>query len=393
MRDIATIEADLRAAVTESRVIEKAGATSTDYAAMARKLETLGDELTMAKSPYAGLFGGAGAEAPPPGYVPRGTVGRSFGVTAQTGQAPPVSFGEDQIAELYSNLVSGKSVTIEAKATTASGSVPMSTVPDFRLSPVGYRREPTRVLNLLRTSNTDRAEVDYFRVTTPAAAAAAVAEGADKPESSLVYEKVVAAIRKVAHYIRVTDETLADYAGFLAVIREELLAGLVLEENNQLLNGTGIAPNLQGMLGTTGVLVQAKGTDTRNDAIMKAVTALRVGSSYAEADALVMNPTDYQSTVLEKDTAGRYIAGDPRTIPSYELWGLPVTVTTQIPVGTALVGAFKEAAEAYIRWAPRIEANSFGTGEWIANKTLIRCEERIGLAVTRPTALCKVTGL
>lgn len=143
------------------------------------------------------------------------------------------------------------------------------------------------------------------------------------------------------------------------VVQEELLAGLILAENDQLLNGNGTAPNIQGLLGTSGVLVQARGTDMRNDAIMKAITSLRVGSSYATATGIVMNPVDYQTAVLEKDSQGRYIAGDPRTAPSYELWGLPVAVTTQIAAGTALVGAFADACETFVRWAPRIETNGF----------------------------------
>lgn|GEM_PF-3838810 len=34
-----------------------------------------------------------------------------------------------------------------------------------------------------------------------------------------------------------------------------------------------------------------------------------------------------------------------------------------------------------------------GTTEFIANQTLARCEERVALAVPRPTSLISITGL
>jgi hypothetical protein len=64
-----------------------------------------------------------------------------------------------------------------------------------------------------------------------------------------------------------------------------------------------------------------------------------------------------------------------------------VLQTTTIPEGTALVGAFRECGMALLRLAPRVDFNGFGSEQFISNTVLVRCEERLGLAVTRPTCL------
>ena len=69
--------------------------------------------------------------------------------------------------------------------------------------------------------------------------------------------------------------------------------------------------------------------------------------------------------------------------------------TTKITLNTALMGNFAEAARLYVRQSPVVELAPLGGGtiEFIANQTLARCEERLALAVPRPTSLISITGL
>ena len=87
------------------------------------------------------------------------------------------------------------------------------------------------------------------------------------------------------------------------------------------------------------------------------------------------------------------MAVDPVAGASHTLWGRTVVLTTQITAGTALVGSFQECGMVLLRMAPRIDINSQGEAQFTHNTALIRVEERLGLAITRPTCLCKVTGL
>jgi Phage capsid family len=78
---------------------------------------------------------------------------------------------------------------------------------------------------------------------------------------------------------------------------------------------------------------------------------------------------------------------DPR------IWGVPVVLTTQIAVGTALAGDFANSTMAYIRDGIKIETSNQGSAQFTSNTCLIRCETRILLTAPRPSGLVKITGL
>ena len=281
------------------------------------------------------------------------------------------------------------------KATIDTPAAPMSEIGDYRVSPFPFLRDRARVASLIPTEQTSHPTVFYYRGSTAASAAAAVAQGAVKPESSPIWTQVSAPVRKLAHYTRINDEVLQDFTNFQQVVGQELLAGLIDAENSQLLVGSGVAPNLTGLLTTAGILTRARGADSNLDALAKAKSDLRTGASFAEPDAIVIHPTNLMSIATSKDTTGRYITSDPATPGPESLFGMRVVATTRITLNTCLLGNFAEAARLYIRQSPVVELapNGGGTTEFISNQTLARCEERLALAVPRPTSLISITGL
>lgn len=97
----------------------------------------------------------------------------------------------------------------------------------------------------------------------------------------------------------------------------------------------------------------------------------------------------------QKDADGRYIVSDPAAPGPESLFGMRVVATTKMTLNTCLLGNFREAARIYLRQPPTWElaGDGGGTTEFISNQTLCRCEERLTLAVMRPTSLCTITGL
>lgn len=71
------------------------------------------------------------------------------------------------------------------------------------------------------------------------------------------------------------------------------------------------------------------------------------------------------------------------------LWGVPVKLTTALPVGTAVVGAFVLGGVLHVRRGLTVETN-YNADDWARNKTTFRAELREVLAVKRPTAFVKV---
>jgi HK97 family phage major capsid protein len=171
-------------------------------------------------------------------------------------------------------------------------------------------------------------------------------------------------------------------------------------EEDQLLNGSGAAPDLSGILDRdiqTGT--QASLGDTALDAVHSAITAIRA-NSHMEPDGFVVHPSDWEIFRLAKDQNDQYYGGGPFTgaygnggIAGNSLWGLPAVVTAAIAEGTVLVGAFRSAAQIFRKGGLTVEASNSHEDFFRRNLTAIRAEERLALAVYRPDAFYAVTSV
>ena len=193
-----------------------------------------------------------------------------------------------------------------------------------------------------------------------------------------------------------------------AYLNQRLTLFVKQQEEQQLLLGSGVAPNLQGLVGTG----RAIGTFTRGTAddnataLFKAANGTR-GSSFLDPDTVVIHPTNWQAIRLGKDDNGQFYGGGPffgayggntpqasaSQFAADSLWGMRVVVTSAITVGTALVGSFSQGAALFKKGGLRVEAsNSHGT-YFQSDIVAIRAEMREALAVYRPSAFCAVVNL
>ncbi len=251
---------------------------------------------------------------------------------------------------------------------------------------------PLQVSDMMLQGNTDRASVEYWEETTFTNNAAETAEGGTKPESALDWTLRTDNVRKIPTWIPATDEALADTPFLEAQIRERL--GFMVEQRreSQLLNGNGIAPNLQGILNRTGIQTQARGTDPTPDAFYRAMTKVRVTGG-AEPTAAIVHPNDWQDIRLLRTADGIYIWGSPADAGVERLWGLNVRVTTAIAENTGLVGAFRPHSMFIRRSGITVTISTEHSTYFVENKVAILAEERVALAVFRPAAFCTVTGI
>lgn len=252
--------------------------------------------------------------------------------------------------------------------------------------------EDRTVGDLLLQGNLDGNTLEYYEETTFTNNAATVAEGGTKPESAFAYTLRTEPMRKIAHNVPMTDEVLEDNAGLQAQIEGRLVFGVQRAEETQILSGTGVAPQLTGILNRAGIQTQAKATDPAFDAIYKAITKVR-NVAFADPTAVVLNPTDWQNMVLTRTADGLYILGNPAGEAPQRIWGLDVRATTAMTLGTALVGAFRPYAQLFRRGGITVTMSTEHSTFFAENKVLIQAEERVLLAVYRPSAFCTVTGL
>lgn len=319
----------------------------------------------------------------------------------QTRAAPAVRLDVDTAHEMFDAARSRKSFAVEVK-TTDSTAVPIGSIPDFDRNPTLVHREPNRIFDLIPSRTSTSPVVEYF-VQTTKATAGVVAEGALKPGGDLAMPMQTARAAKIAGWVDVTDETLADFDQFYSVVTNDLSNAVIDAENLEMLSGSGIAPNcVTGMLTTTGILARAYNstTDTYSlDTLDLAETDLRNGPAFAQLEAWVMHPTTFSKTRRTKDGQGRYVLNpDPTGQGAQTLWGKPVVLTTQIATGVALGAEFSEACRGFVREGIRVTMSNSttaadGSSNFKRNVTTVLAEERIGMYVRRPAAVVKVTGL
>ena len=112
-------------------------------------------------------------------------------------------------------------------------------------------------------------------------------------------------------------------------------------------------------------------------------------------DAIVIHPGAYTALLtLKASTAGTYLSGAPMSAaPLSLLWGVPVVPSPVMPAGEALVGNFRRGGALYTKNGLRLIASSEHSDFFTKNLTAILGELRAVVAIERPPAFCKVTGL
>lgn len=111
----------------------------------------------------------------------------------------------------------------------------------------------------------------------------------------------------------------------------------------------------------SGILTRVKPTETSIETLELAATDLRIGASFVEPDGLIVHPSTWSLLRRTKDSTVHYIVGDPTGGETMRLWNIPVTETTAIAAGTALLANFAQSTMAYVREGIRVETSKWGT--------------------------------
>ena len=277
--------------------------------------------------------------------------------------------------------------TLTTATTAAAGSVGATTTQIYRDSIVTTPRRRPTVRDLLSVVQISSGSVEWPSQSGRTASAAPVAETVAKPESDVTFEMKTANARVIAHWMKASKQVLSDSPQLRGIIDTELLQGLELAEENQLLNGDGTGQNLLGLI-PQATAFTASGLPSLGDVNiidMIALAALQVANAFYEADGAVINAGDFLAMRTLKDAQGQYILGSPIQNVAPVLWGIPLVSTSAMSSGKMLVGAFK-LQTIFDRWDARIETG-FVTDDFIKNLVTILAEERLALGVKAPGAL------
>jgi len=250
---------------------------------------------------------------------------------------------------------------------------------------------PIQILDIIPPGVTGMAAVVYMEETTRTHTSAERAENAAYAESTFALTERSSTVRSIGTSIPVTDEQLEDVVGVQSYLEGRLVFGNRQRFDSQVLNGDGNAPNLEGILNKSGIQTQAKGADPVPDAVMKAMTLVRV-TGRAFPNAYVTHPNDWQQIRLLRTSDGIYIWGSPSESGPERIWGIQVVQSDAIAEGTGLVGDFANFCQMFERRGMEV-AVGFVNDDFLDGRQTIRAGFRVAFVIYRAAAYATVTGI
>jgi HK97 family phage major capsid protein len=252
-------------------------------------------------------------------------------------------------AEIVDSIEKGNKIALAVKTDTTitgdyTGTVALSTL-EAGVNKIA--RPIRRIMEISNVGTTSSKFVTYIQQTT-ASTTAPVAEAAAKSNGQVQYQEVSVEVKKIAGFIKVSKEMLADLAFVQSEINNDLMEEVMQDIDNGLLNGNGIGANLDGVLGNSTVWaagVFAGGIIPQPNVI----DVLRIGKAQVESNDfypthIVLNPADVARIELSKATGGEYTYPNFTSgmAPNMQLSGLTVISSTNITSDNFVIGDFSK---------------------------------------------------
>jgi HK97 family phage major capsid protein len=210
-----------------------------------------------------------------------------------------------------------------------------------------------------------------------------VAEGARKPQTSFTYEQITANALKIAHYFKLSTETVNDAPAFAYAMQKRGVELLLNIEDYQLLYGAGGLMTVATAF-SAGTL---KVADAQELDVLRAAMA-QIRKAQYQANAIFVSPSDAAKFELLKNSNGNYLMPSMYNGSAVaSVAGVRIVGIDAINDGEYLVGAFNQAVDAFQVEDITIRVSDSNEADFVENKVTTLVEERFIIAVTRPAAL------
>lgn len=214
-----------------------------------------------------------------------------------------------------------------------------------------------------------------------------VPEGTLKGYGSFSLDINTFPVIKIASVHKITEEMLDDIPGLVQYITTRFMAKLANKEDSVLLYNALSASEFQGLIPAADAYV-----DVLADPLVSRWDILRAAITQATVDEytptrIFMHPTDVMLLRGVKDTSGNYIGGAAPWSPvPLQVDGVPIVSTTAINVGEFLVGDMAMGAQIFDRMTPSVRFYDQDENNAQMNLITVVVEERLTLAILRPSA-------
>tara|TARA_R100000329_G_scaffold151474_1_gene147816 strand:- start:6002 stop:7207 length:1206 start_codon:yes stop_codon:yes gene_type:complete len=264
----------------------------------------------------------------------------------------------------------------------------------------GYYHDPNRPQNIrqmLPVGSTTSDVVRYVEESGYSNGAGATAEGATFGQTDFDMTATSVNIEKIGTYLRISEEMLADTPQLTSYISNRVPAKLMEVEDDQLLGGSGVAPNLKGLLNSSsdfdessnGKFYQAVTAPNEFDVLVAAINQMALNNY--RPNYILLNPTDFHKILLTKDTTNNYIKDQVYQGLSPSFMGVPVVQNVNMTAGKFLVGDFANSCQVWVRDNVSIEFFSQDGTNVRDGFVTVRAVERVALATYLPNGIINGT--
>lgn len=273
---------------------------------------------------------------------------------------------------------------------------------------VAQGRPVTQLTSLIPTGPTD-GTFSWMRHDVRDLRAAPVAPGQRKPQSDFTLTGVQDRARTIAHLTPpINRNDLSDSGNLREFLGEELVYGLQVATESQVLTGDGVGENFLGLSSTPGTQAAVRaGTDDLSLVRVYRSAVTKIETVGLAPSGFVMNPQDWENlegAVVEGSFAFSGGGGTqhvPLDSSARRAWGIPVVTTPAQPAGTAWLGDWGSSRlwvreDVRIEWSQHLyDPDLLGAGQgatyFETNLCQLRAECRIGFGVVRPSGFVKIT--
>lgn len=278
----------------------------------------------------------------------------------------------------------------EAKADlTQSTAFSNTVVPPTRVPGIVYDPDRMdRIRNFMSVARTSSNAIWFNQETTYNDSTDMVAEGGQYPQSSFVITQQSETVKKIGARMDVSEEMLEDLPALAGYLRARLMSKLKLKEDTQILYGSGAGNQIQGITG-----VATSYTDRLADSNVNRFDVLAMSIDQAIEDEFrpnvtLINPRDYFTTILTKDSNGAYIFPDAVRLGSSMLTvaGVPIAWNTAVTADDFVTGDFRSGAQLFDRRDAIVEFSRENQDNFEKGMVTVRISERLVQAVYRTSA-------
>ena len=246
------------------------------------------------------------------------------------------------------------------------------------------------VRSYLPQGSTNGQTISFVKEAAIEGAPTTVAEGATLPQSDFNLVETTVKLEKIGTFLRITEEMMSDVPALTSFLSARIPQRILAVEDNQILNGDGTTPNLDGLFtdGTAwgaGSFANAIEAANEYDVLITGLNQLQL-ANYS-ANIIMMNPTDLHKIVLLKSTANEYLKNQIYQGLQPSVGGVPIVINTAVTAGNFLIADSNRATQLWIRENLSVEFSRDDSTNFRDGFITVRATERIALSNYEPLAI------